>query len=399
MKTAVAPDQFGHHIVRGADDRIDAGEHAGIAFAGRILHAADGQPVSFGHALHDRAVGFGLAGQGAFRNRRGLLALEIVEGVEVGLLLGEIIIIVFGLLAGRPADEKGLAVDVRRPAVGSGLALQRLHGSADLLEAVERGEQDVGDFRGKSLTAGGRAGRHDRRARLLHRQRIGGQPLQVVKLSLEIELRFAFQNSLDDAGPFEALVVAVIAVDGDAVHAKLVGVPAADDVEADPAVGDVIEGRDGLGDKDRREHRHMGGDENAGFLGHRAERRRLGEGFERASPHVGFTAEAAPAGDRQNELNAGLVGKLGDFGNLLPVGLPAILGDAHRHAAAAIDAEQAELECVRAEELSHRRSSRSFSFMCGRTLPGAPGGGNAVQARGIRRQSVVDAAASAASAP
>ena len=51
---------------------------------------------------------------------------------------------------------------------------------------------------------------------------------------------------------------------------ELVAIPAADDVQADAAVADVIDGGDRLGGEGRRGDRHMGGDEDADPLGEAA---------------------------------------------------------------------------------------------------------------------------------
>ena len=80
------------------------------------------------------------------------------------------------------------------------------------------------------------ARRHHERTRALHRDWIGLQPLQLEELAVPVELRPALEQLRPDLPPFEAVLVAPVLVDGDAVQVELLLVPAADDVEAGAAV-------------------------------------------------------------------------------------------------------------------------------------------------------------------
>ena len=194
------------------------------------------------------------------------------------------------------------------------------------------------------------AGRHDRRPRPLHRQRIRGQAAQLVEFAVPIERRTALQQLGVDLEPFEPLVVAALRIDGDAVHVEFVLVPAAHDVEAGAAVRHMVDGGDRLGDEGRRRQGHMDGREQADALGHRADGGAVRHGLERAPEIVGFAAEAAPFRHRQDEIDAGLVRHDAGLDHVVPLASPAFRRLADGEAAVAIGIEQAELELVRAED-------------------------------------------------
>ena len=184
--------------------------------------------------------------------------------------------------------------------------------------------------------------------------------VQLVELAVEIEGLVLGVDARQDLEPFEALRVAVV----DQIepeHRELFGVPAANDVEPGPPVRGVVDGRERLGGEHRMRHRHMDGREQGDPLGDAREARREGQGLVRPFAAVELAAEALPAGDRQDELETGLVRHAGDLDDLRPERGPALGNARQSEAAIGVDREDAELEDVRAVHRMHEKPLASWS--------------------------------------
>src|ERR1700733_15694281 len=93
------------------------------------------------------------------------------------------------------------------------------------------------------------------------------------EFTVPVEFGAALQQARPDTEPFQSMLVAAVLVDRDAVQVEFFLVPAADDVEAGSAVGDVVDGGDRLSGERRRYQRHMHGGEGRDASGRRAEAR------------------------------------------------------------------------------------------------------------------------------
>src|SRR5688572_29402229 len=100
----------------------------------------------------------------------------------------------------------------------------------------------------------------------LHRERIGGQPTQLVELAVPVEERAALEQLRENPVPFEALIIATVRIDGDSMHVEVVLIPAAYDVEPRAPVGHMIDGRDRFGYESRCDQWHVDGGEEADLL-------------------------------------------------------------------------------------------------------------------------------------
>jgi hypothetical protein len=85
-------------------------------------------------------------------------------------------------------------------------------------------------------------------------------------------------------------------------------IPADDDVEAEAALADVIGGDHLLGGDHRIKDRGVHGTEYSDALGKREQPGCPGDRFERRALIIGLTAITLPSADRQQKVDAGLVG-------------------------------------------------------------------------------------------
>jgi hypothetical protein len=170
------------------------------------------------------------------------------------------------------------------------------------------------------------------------------------EFTVPVEFGAALQQARPDTEPFQSMLVAAVLVDRDAVQVEFFLVPAADDVEAGSAVGDVVDGGDRLSGERRRYQRHMNGREDRDASGQRAECSAMGQRFEGTAVDVGLSLEAAPFCHWQDEFDPGFVGDVRHCDDVVPVRAPAFGGKAHRQSAVAVGAEDAEFEAVRSEE-------------------------------------------------
>ena len=109
---------------------------------------------------------------------------------------------------------------------------------------------------------------------------------------------------------------------------------------------------------DRMNQRHVHGGEDRHPPGQRRQPRRPGERLERPFARFGQPAEAGPARDRQEELEAAFVGDFRRRDVVGPRRLPPLRHGGQREPAVGVGGEDAELEFFRAEEgIGHSASS------------------------------------------
>src|SRR5581483_2561248 len=151
----------------------------------------------------------------------------------------------------------------------------------------------------------------------------------------------------DDVEPLLAVLVALVVRELLlAEHLELVLVPAADEVEPEPAAGEEVDGRHLLGRDDRVDHRRVDRPEDGAARRVREHPGRPRDRLERGAVEVGGAAVAAPATDREDELESRLVDEPGDGEVVLPGRLPRARRGRDREAAAAVRGEEAELQPV-----------------------------------------------------
>src|SRR5262249_9074971 len=157
-------------------------------------------------------------------------------------------------------------------------------------------------------------------------------------------------HRLDRVEPFLAIGIAVVMLAlCNAEHVELVLVPAADDVDAEAAAAHLVDGDELLGREYRMDQRRVNGAKDAERLRMRQESAGPGDGLETQAFEIGGTTIAAPASDRQHEIDAGGIGHLRELEIVFPGAGPA-LGNLCRGAAGgAIAAKKPELQLMRAE--------------------------------------------------
>ena len=118
-----------------------------------------------------------------------------------------------------------------------------------------------------------------------------------------IEGRVRRPGLRDDIDPFLALFVAfLVGVHFHARHIEFVLVPAADDVEPEPACADLVGGDHLFGGNDGIEQRHVNGAECHDVFSGGQDSRCPGQGFQAAAIMVGFAAIPFPATEREQEI-------------------------------------------------------------------------------------------------
>src|SRR5262249_6949336 len=153
--------------------------------------------------------------------------------------------------------------------------------------------------------------------------------------------------ALDDLQPFLAVVVAAVVVaERDAEHPELDRIPPGDDVEAEAAMTDVIGGHHLLGGKYRVDKCDMKRAEGRDLPRRRQQPACPGQRLERRSLRIAFALISMPAPDRQQELEAGLIGKPGRRDVVVPGGVPALRRLGEAGPAGAVHPEQPKLELV-----------------------------------------------------
>ena len=162
-----------------------------------------------------------------------------------------------------------------------------------------------------------------------------------------IERNLAAEDPNQDREPLETLLIAVV-VPGLAMpeHVELVLVPSAHDVQPGAAAAHMIDGRERLGGEHRMHERNMHGREDRNVPGDGGKRRGVSQRLERGGAHLGRAAVTLPARDRKNEFDAGIISRLRNGLDFLPIGTPPIGNFRESRPAVCIDGEKPELEAV-----------------------------------------------------
>ncbi len=212
--------------------------------------------------------------------------------------------------------------------------------------------------RGELLAVARPPGRDQHRARAAPGLRLHHGLLQIEEAARIVERLRLGPAARHDVDPFLAQHVAVVVrAEVDAEHVELFLVPAADDVEAEAPLADMVGGHHLL----RRDDGVDRGDV------HRAERhdparrgekaRRPGEGLEARPVMVGGPAIAFPAPERQHEVEPGVVGHAGEGEVVPPARLPPLGENRGGEPAGAVGAEQAERKAYCGRGVAWRRCS------------------------------------------
>jgi hypothetical protein len=155
---------------------------------------------------------------------------------------------------------------------------------------------------------------------------------------------------LSASTPRTQVVAGFVVAQGGAEHGELVRVPAANDVQPEAAVADMVSGDKLFGRDNGVEQRRVHGAEDGQPLGGGEQTGGPGDGFERFALIVSVAAVALPAADRQHELDAGGVGHLRQTQIVRPGPAPAFGDHGNGAAGGAVGAEQPQLESVRRVE-------------------------------------------------
>ena len=283
--------------------------------------------------------------------RRDVLEREnIVDRPPVGMLHDGVMVVVLGLLLGGPAGDDAHRIDAELLA----LLLRLLLGRRNLLRGlIERG---AGCLQEECVAVADREGLADRRSAGVHDHRprsaiglgLAADALHVQVLAFEVEVLLVRPDHLDDVDPLLRVFVArfMLAL-LDAEHREFALVPPDHDVEPEAAFADVVGGHHFLGGNDRVEKRRMHGAEDRHALGESEQARRPGDGLERRALVVGIAAIALPAPDREQEIDADVVGHPGELEIVRPAPRPALRNQGDRASRRAVRPEQADLELVR----------------------------------------------------
>lgn len=148
-------------------------------------------------------------------------------------------------------------------------------------------------------------------------------------------------------GDVVALVVRQLVI---GEHPDFLLVPAGHHVQPEPPTGDVVDGGARLGQPDGMNGGDMHGGEHADALRRCRDTRCPGEGFEAAVLEVGLASHAAPPSDGHHGLQPGRFRRAGDGHGLRPPRLDEAGVGAHGGSAAAVGAENTDLEFVGAAE-------------------------------------------------
>ena len=264
----------------------------------------------------------------------------------VGLGDGVAVVVVLRLLLRLAADDVAHGVDAHLPAEALRALLDVGDVAAAVLDVGEGGEQEVAVLRREIAPGRAEGGVHGDGTRHLDAGRAADHALEVVVLALEVERLVGGVAALDDVDPLGRLDVALLA-ERHAEHRELLRVPAADDVQSRPSLGDVVDGGQGLGGVERMHDRHVHRHEQADPLGGAGEPGRPRKGLEGPFPHAVLAAEALPAGDGEEELDAGPVGDAGRVEIVVPPGAPALRHVGDGEAAIGVRGEDPQLEAVR----------------------------------------------------
>ena len=204
------------------------------------------------------------------RDRNVLLAEDAVDRRPVAVLDRGVVVILLGLLLGRPAGDDADRIDVELLALRRGLVLGRLHlgGGGVHRGAVGLGEEGVAVADGEGAAGRRGAGVHDQRARAAVGLGLGAHVLQLDELAVVFEILLRPPRHLHRVEPFLGVVVALLVVAlRHAEHLELVLVPADHDVQSEAAFADMVGGDELLGRDQRMKQRRVHGAERDQPLG------------------------------------------------------------------------------------------------------------------------------------
>src|SRR5690606_6862490 len=166
--------------------------------------------------------------------------------------------------------------------------LRRLHGV----------EVHIGEARGEGAPGGRGAGVHHQRRLAVARTRRALHTLQPEVAAVEVEGRLARPDPPDDRPPLRALLVAgVVLLLCYAEHAELVLDPAADHVDPEAPLADVVRGGNLLGGHHRMVERHVQRREYVDPSRGGQQARRPRHGLPAIAVRVALAAVALPARD------------------------------------------------------------------------------------------------------
>ena len=213
----------------------------------------------------------------------------------------------------------------------------------------------------------GTAGIHDDGKRLLDRLWLVKAALDVEIAAVVVELVLRRPKQLQHVQPFGCVGIALVMFhDRGAKHLQLGREPAADDVQGKTAAGDVVDRRRLLGGDDRMKGRHMRGREHRRVIRGAADTGGPGEGFKTSAVEIGDAAEAAPARNRDERLEARVVGHAGQPLDVVPGGMEHAVDRGDRAGVVHVQAEQSELEAIVAVQsvrVTHENSRSSSRRM------------------------------------
>ena len=185
-------------------------------------------------------------------------------------------------------------------------------------------KREVG-IAGREAAAFAGAGRVEDRD-VARRARMAVGLLQMEMRAVPVERLFARPQGLHHVEPFLRIAVTLRMFDRQVEAERFVFrlVPAGDDIEADAATADRMDGGELLGDDHRMVRRRMDRRENGEVARFRQQAGRPGDGFEHAALEIRLAAIADPARDRQHEIEAGLVEQLRELQVVVPTRSPAL---------------------------------------------------------------------------
>ncbi len=228
------------------------------------------------------------------------------------------------------------------------------HVLADLLDDLEVGrEQEVQVC---VLCSEGASGGADSRTHyegmgLLNGFGLCVGPRTVEIAALEIERALSGPKGFDQPDPlFRHGVTVVVRELFVPEHGDLTGVPSSDDVQAEAATGDVIDGGALLRRQHRVNGRDVAGGEDEDVFRCLRQARRPGVGLETAVVEVGLASEALPSGHGDHRLDTRAVCGPGQLEALGPVDRDGPFGCRNRAAVAHVDSENPEFQRVVAQD-------------------------------------------------
>ena len=226
-----------------------------------------------------------------------------------------------------------------------------------LLCAVKKGtvleddEVHVAVARGEVLRRWRPASVHHRWVRLLQRFRLAPDVAGMKAVAIEVEFFVVGPGSFQKFEPFGGIFVAVVVrTHLRTEHVELVLKPTAHDIEREPPVRNVIDGRGHLRDHKWMHQRHVAGCKHGDGFGQCAECGGPGKTLERRAVEIRRSAVTAPAPDRQQCFHTRAVDCLRDFDGVGPIEFPGFRHHSDGRTMAAIECHNTEFHAVATEQ-------------------------------------------------